>query len=207
MTPNQRRVLAAALISLGLHAAMLVLPLGVRGGQGFMQRDAASILHASFRPPPAVASLAPVLSSAAEDKAAAAPQSVEADKPLPDPAAEAPAGTLSVAATYFKASQLTEIPRPLAEPPLDSIERLIAGEGAVRMTLYIDEWGQVTAIDVRSATLPDPVVRQAAAIFSHVPFSPGRIGRFAVKSQIGITVGAADAAPGSYANRPGTALQ
>jgi hypothetical protein len=200
-------VLGAALVSLGLHAAMLALPLGVRGGQGFMQRDAETILYASFRPIPTVASLPPRLSGATEDEVTAAPRPEETELPPPDPAADAPAGTLSVAATYFNASQLTEIPRPLAEPSLEPVERLLAGVGAVRMTLYIDEWGQVTAIDVRSATLPEPVVRQAAAIFSHVPFSPGRIGRFAVKSQIGITVGAADAAPGSYANRPGSALQ
>ena len=67
---------------------------------------------------------------------------------------------------------------------------MVASTGTVRMTLYIDEWGQVTAIDVESATLPQEVAVRAAAIFSHVPFSPGRIGRFAVKSQIGITVGA-----------------
>lgn len=200
-------MLGAALLSLGLHAAMLALPLGVRGGQGFMQRDAAGILHASLRALPATASRTPFVSASTEEQADRVPQPAEVEKPALDAASETPAGALSVAATYFKASQLTEIPRPLAEPPLDSIGRLIAGEGAVRMTLYIDEWGQVTAIDVRSATLPDPVVRQAAAIFSRVPFSPGRIGRFAVKSQIGITVGAAEAVPGSYANRPGTALQ
>ncbi len=201
-------MLGAALVSLGLHAAMLALPLGVRGGSGFMQRDAASVLRASFRELPIAAVQSPLPSGVSDGKDAALPEPAETAKLAPELASEPPAGSVSVAATYFNASQLTEIPRPLVEPPLEPIERLLAGEGAVRMTLYIDEWGQVTAIDVRSATLPDQVVRQAAAIFSHVPFAPGRIGRFAVKSQIGITVGAADVAPGSYANRPpGAALQ
>jgi hypothetical protein len=178
---------------------MLSLPLGARGGHGFLQTDAAGVLHATLQPPVPPAALAADLGS---PELPATPAATAAPAPAASVEATAaqPAGTIPVSATYFKASQLTEIPRPLSEPRLEPLERLLGSAGGMRMTLYIDEWGQVTAIDVQSATLPQPVVAQAAAIFSNVRFSPGRIGSFAVKSQIGIELGAAPAAQQSYSN-------
>ena len=178
---------------------MLSLPLGARGGHGFLQIERASVLHATLLPLVAPAAQAAGLPS---PEVPAEPDVPVASLPPPnaDVAAAQPPGAIPVVATYFKASQLTEFPRPLAEPRLEPIERLLGGAGGMRMTLYIDEWGQVTAIDVQSATLPEPVVAQAAAIFSNVRFSPGRIGGFAVKSQIGIDLGAVPAAQQSYAN-------
>ena len=178
---------------------MLSLPLGARGGYGFLQANTGSVLHATLQPLVAPAAKAANLGSAALP---AKPAAAAAPAPLAsaEVAAAEPAGTIPVAATYFKASQLTEIPRPLSEPRLEPVERLLGSAGRMRMTLYIDEWGQVAAIDVHSATLPEPVVAQAAAIFSNVRFSPGRIGSFAVKSQVGIELGAAPAAQQSYSN-------
>ena len=125
---------------------------------------------------------------------------------LPAPAREAPAepvvpstqataresasGVLPISDDYLEAKHLTEGPRPLSEPPLAELERIVSRAGEVRMVLFIDESGRVAAIDVQSATLPRDAVAQAAAIFSEVRFSPGRIGAMAVKSRIGITVGA-----------------
>ena len=185
--------MAAVLGSLCLHAALLSVPLGLQGGEGFLPQAPNRTLHATLR-------VLPVVST--ESVPAQLPQ-----EPLPEataapaddaPKAEPPAGALPVSTAYFKASQLTEIPRPLTEPPLGDLERMVASTGTIRMTLFIDERGRVTAIDVTSATLPQEIAARAAAIFSHVPFSPGRIGRFAVKSQIGVTVGAA--AKRSYGN-------
>ncbi len=58
------------------------------------------------------------------------------------------------------------------------------------MMLFIDESGRVAAIDVQSATLAQDAVARATEIFSDLRFSPGRIGSMAVKSRVGITVGA-----------------
>ncbi len=179
--------------SVCLHAALLAVPLGMQAGEGFLAQDRYRTLHATLRALPAVSSES-VSEPPPSEQLPEAPAAPADDTR----AVEQPAGALPVSATYFKASQLSEIPRPLAEPSLAEIERMVASTGTVRMTLYIDEWGRVTAIDVQSATLPQEVAVRAAAIFSHVPFSPGRIGRFAVKSQIGITVGAT--ANRSYGN-------
>lgn len=100
-------------------------------------------------------------------------------------------GVVPATSTYFDASQLTELPRPLAEPALAALEEKVSAAGEVRMTLYIDASGQVTAIDVRSTTLPTEVAAEAAAIFSHVPFAPGRIGPNAVRSRVGLNLGVA----------------
>jgi hypothetical protein len=127
---------------------------------------------------------------------------VEAPGPAtgsPAPARETQSGLVPISQEYFEAKQLTEIPRPLSEPPLAELERIVSRAGKVRMVLFIDETGKVTGIDVQSATLPQEVVLRAAEIFSEVRFSPGRIGPIAVKSRIGITVGAA-LAERSYAN-------
>ena len=117
----------------------------------------------------------------------------------PAPARETQSGLVPISQDYFDAKQLTEIPRPLSEPALGELERIVSRAGDVRMVLFIDETGKVTGIDVQSATLPQEVVLRAAEIFSEVRFSPGRIGPVAVKSRIGITVGAAPAER-SYAN-------
>jgi len=114
------------------------------------------------------------------------------------PARETARGVLPIPDDYLEAKQLTEIPRPLSEPPLAELERIVSRAGAVRMTLFIDESGKVVAIDVQSASLPQDAVLRAAEIFSEVRFSPGRIGAIAVKSRLGITVGAVSSR--SYSN-------
>lgn len=113
-------------------------------------------------------------------------------------AAEPTTGVVPLADDYLEAKDLSELPRPLSDPRLAELERLVSSAGEVRMVLFIDESGRVVAIDVRSATLPTTAVARAAEIFSDVPFSPGRVGSMAVKSRIGITVGAARR--GSYGN-------
>lgn len=185
---------------------MLSLPLGTMTGvQDFVPSAPSGLIRATIRSlVPGVARLAPEV-----DLAPAAPPA----EPLPQPAPEAPgpatgspaaaretqSGLVPISQDYFDAKQLTEIPRPLSEPALAELERIVSRAGVVRMVLFIDESGKVTGIDVQSATLPQEVVLRAAEIFSEVRFSPGRIGPTAVKSRIGITVGAAPAER-SYAN-------
>jgi hypothetical protein len=196
VTPAQRRILGAALGSVVLHAAVLSLPLGVHGGRGFMPREMASAIRATLQWLPAPEPRARVEKIAA---APAAPPPAGVERARTREAAAPPPGSVPLSVRYFKASELTQIPRPLSQPALGPVEHMLSGTGGIHMTLYIDERGDVSAIDVRSATLPGPVVAQAAAAFSQVRFSPGRIGRLPVKSQIGIDVGAA-AAQRSYAN-------
>jgi hypothetical protein len=108
------------------------------------------------------------------------------------------AGVVPLPDDYLDAKDLSELPRPLSDPQLAEIERIVSRAGEVRMVLFIDESGKVVAVDVRSSTLPADAVARAVSIFGEVPFSPGRVGALAVKSRLGITVGAARR--GSYGN-------
>jgi len=189
-----------------LHAAVLSLPLGrVTGVQDFVAAAPSVLIRATIR-----SFVTDAARQAQQVEVARAAPPVESspgpalDAPGPEigspaPARETQSGLVPISQDYFDAKQLTEIPRPLSEPALGELERIVSRAGDVRMVLFIDETGKVTGIDVQSATLPQEVVLRAAEIFSEVRFSPGRIGPVAVKSRIGITVGAAPAER-SYAN-------
>ena len=110
-------------------------------------------------------------------------------EPLPR-ADRAPAKPTAPPAIFFDPSQLTERPTPLTEPPLDLLHSVLARAGTADLLLSIDESGNVVSVDVDSATLPAAVAERAAAIFSTMRFSPGRIDGTAVKTRVRITVGA-----------------
>lgn len=153
-----------------------------------MRRGAQAEVRAS-EPAPAAT---PAPSENAPAEPLAEPVQTETNGPPPPPAQPvAPtAGVVPIPDDYFDARKLTQAPRPLTEPPIAELERIVRNAGEVRMTLFIDESGRVAAIDVESATLAQDAVARAAEIFSELRFSPGRIGAMAVKSRVGITVGA-----------------
>ena len=81
-------------------------------------------------------------------------------------AAEPTAGVVPLPDDYLEAKDLSELPRPLSDPRLAELERIVSRAGEVRMVLFIDESGRVVAIDVRSATLPtDAVERHAVRLY------------------------------------------
>lgn len=179
----------AALGSILLHAAILSLPLGTGGAleHGYFLSSASRAIRATLRPLPPEAP--------AEEKAPAqtAPDALrEEDRPAPKSGTPEPAGVVPLAVAYYEASQLTEIPRPLQEPPLELFRRGLSRPGEARLLMYIDESGRVTAVEVESATLSPAAVKRAVAIFGNVRFSPGRIGKVAVKTRVRMTVGAAE---------------
>jgi hypothetical protein len=102
----------------------------------------------------------------------------------------APAKPAAKPAIFLDPSQLTERPKPLTQPPLELLHSVLARSGTVQLVLSIDEEGNVTAVDVDSATLPPAVAERAAGIFATMRFSPGRVDGNAVKSRVRITVGA-----------------
>jgi hypothetical protein len=102
--------------------------------------------------------------------------------------------TAAIPATFLDPSQLTEHPKPLKEPSVHLLLPMLARSGMARLVLYIDELGRVTSVEVDSATLPPATVDRAVAIFSVVPFSPGRVDGIAVKTKVRITVGAEERA-------------
>ena len=191
----------AALGSLCLHAAILSLPLGgAQGERGVSFSPAGRAIRATLRPLAAEAAFAAEpLERVAETRAQAASEGAPGKDSARSTTSEAPrqaAGVVAIPASYLDPSQLTELPHPLEEPPLDLLLPLLARPGVARLILYIDESGRVASVDVESATLPPNVAQSAAQIFAGVRFSPGRIGISAVKSRVRITVGAEERTPG-----------
>jgi hypothetical protein len=170
----RRAMPLAGLVSIALHTALLTLPLGTLG----------SPREGSASPPRSV--LTASITAAAPRAATPVPQPVRTEMPAQAPLALAASPPLP----YFKLSQLSEAPRALAEPPLELLQSIVKQAGAVNLRLFIDEAGNVAQIDVESASLPAEATMRAVAIFSHMRFTPGKIGRFSVKSQIPVTVGA-----------------
>ena len=119
-----------------------------------------------------------------------APKPEPSKEPEPSPLGGTPLSTAAIPATFLDPAQLTEHPKPLKEPAVHLLLPMLARSGMARLILYIDELGRVTAVEVDSATLPSATVERAVAIFSVVPFSPGRVDGIAVKTKVRITVGA-----------------
>ena len=157
-------------------------------------------IHATLRAAPDEAVNAPALareSEASPPSPAAGPaQPVEETAPDAQSDRREPVDVVSIPGAYVDARQLTELPRPLEEPPLHLLQSIVARAGVARLMLYIDQSGRVTSVEVDSTTLPPEATERAVAVFSGVRFSPGRIGSLAVRSRIPVTVGAEERIPG-----------
>jgi TonB family protein len=188
----------AALGSLLLHAAVLSLPLGDAQRAGRLARSPqAGTIHALLRPEPAAPdATVPAPATPAPQPRESLPQAARPEPPprptpKPEPSGKSAAATESVAipATYLDPSKLTEPPRPLEEPPVERLLRMMARPGVGSLLLYIDESGIVTNVEIGSSTLPPAVNQRAAELFGAVRFSPGRIDGVAVKTRVRITFG------------------
>jgi hypothetical protein len=80
------------------------------------------------------------------------------------------------APTYYTTDQLTKRPRPTAEAELDTPEtKPIFAAGTIIMKLWINELGDVIAVDVEKTDLPEIFSRTAVAAFRNLRFIPGEI--------------------------------
>jgi hypothetical protein len=112
------------------------------------------------------------------------------------PATREPERLVTIPGAYVDAKQLTELPRPLGEPPMHLLASILARAGKARLLLYIDQSGRVTQIEVETSTLPPEATERAVIVFSGMRFTPGRIAGLAVRSRVPITVGAEERKPG-----------
>jgi TonB family protein len=169
----QARLRSAFVVSLAMHAALAAaLASAVRGGQPASDVRPAALLASLREAPPVQAPRKPAPASA---RAARGPSDAATPgAPLPVP-------------YYYRASELTERPAPLArvEP------RFPPGapdSGRLKMRLYINESGMVDAIDITEAE-PAGVFEQAATqAFAAARFRPGHKDGSAVKSQIALEI-------------------
>jgi hypothetical protein len=176
---------------------ILALPVGgVMGGRGTPSSSDGIPLFATLRAVPEAPAAAPEVSPEIADLPVESrqPAAAEPVPPIDEPAAERsrrePADVVTIPGAYVDARQLTELPRPLEEPPLHLLSSIVARAGVAKLVLYIDQSGSVTSVEVDSTTLPAEATRRAVLVFSGVRFSPGRIGGLAVRSRVSITVGA-----------------
>ena len=169
----QRRLGGAFAASLAVHGVAVVTLAGLAAGWQPGSDHKPAVLLASLQAAPAPAPSKPASAAA---RARGSQGAAAAGVPLPQPEPY-----------YYRTSELTERPAPLARVQ----PRFPDGApetGRLKMRLYINENGTVDAIDITEAE-PEGVFEQAAAeAFAAARFRPGHKDGNPVKSQISLEV-------------------
>jgi TonB family protein len=167
----ERRLGGAFAASVAVHAGLAAALVGLAAGWQPGSDDRPAVLLASLQAAPQAP--APSRPPPAQPRAASGSHGTAgAGVPLPQPEPY-----------YYRASELTERPAPLARVQ----PRFPDGapeSGRLKLRLYINETGTVDAIDITEAE-PEGVFEQAAAeAFAAARFRPGHKDGSPVKSQI-----------------------
>jgi protein TonB len=213
--PRLQRPLAAAWISLGLHAAVIAL---VQVAPPGAADRAESVIEARLVPthaappaadtppvapedaPQAVPQLAPsttvealpVAEPLAPPPAQPAPPAAPSQPADPAPAAAAPAAaiTSSVDLTYYDARAVDVHPRALREIvpdyPEDADRRQLSGK--VRLQLKLEADGRVSDIEIVHADPPEVFDESALRAFRHARFAPAQRNGRPVRARVLIEV-------------------
>ncbi len=215
-----RRMLPLAVLVVGLHAALLAVPVRSARGDpalapvGQMQvrliSSPAQALPAPSWEPYAERALAPtaapatsppappeaVAAIAAEVQPPAAPGApASVSPPAPAFSLVAPAGDRD--SDYFPRALLSQAPSPL-EPVLIDYPPIANDRGrhVSELTLFIDEAGHVARVRVDGPALPPALEDAARRAFLGARFRPGQAEGRAVKAQIRVEVVFDNGAPG-----------
>jgi hypothetical protein len=90
---------------------------------------------------------------------------------------------------YYRADQLTQHPRPSAEPELHTPDAWpMVASGSVILKLWISERGEVISVEIEKTDLPEVLARAAAEAFGRSRFLPGEINGRRVASVMRIEV-------------------
>ena len=167
----ERRLGGAFAASVAVHAGLAAALVGLAAGWQPGSDDRPAVLLASLQAAPQAP--APSRPPPAQPRAASGSHGAAgAGVPLPQPEPY-----------YYRASELTERPAPLARVQ----PRFPDGapeSGRLKLRLYINETGTVDAIDITEAE-PEGVFEQAAAdAFAAARFRPGHKDGSPVKSQV-----------------------
>lgn len=77
---------------------------------------------------------------------------------------------------YYPSSQLTTRPMPLNDVVLDAPETLfVAANGAIILTLWIDELGEVVDATVDTPDIPEEITNGVITAFKQLRFEPGML--------------------------------
>ncbi len=195
-----KRLAAALAVSLLLHAALFFMPyLGdgesaSRAGlQGRQKTTTPRSLDATLTPErvPAFAQSEPSpVPTDAGGVADAPAEPVAGTQPHPVLNRDLGVGLLPIPApAYYTADQLTKRPRPTSEPELDTAEtRPIIVAGTIILKLWIDERGDVIAVDVETTDLPALFSKTATDAFRNLRFTPGELNGLPVGTMMRIEI-------------------
>jgi TonB family protein len=212
LAPIERRMAPVVLAVIGLHAALLAIP--VRSGGAGPATSLARALQVRMVSPPVVEPIATPQSSS--ERPFIDPQSIApAPSPRPDQAAAelqpTPPAELVAAAPASASLPLPTIglvlpgidsdddyaPRALLTLPPTPIDTVVIdyppiaddhGLHASELTLFIDEAGRVARVRVEGAALPAALEEAARRAFLNARFRAGEVSGQAVKSRIRIEV-------------------
>ena len=206
ITRDLRRMAPLAILVIGLHAALLTIPLrSARPDRALAESGQVHVrlLSAPFVQAPAVPSTAqpPLAAEVAEQ---ALPAQAVPPRPVAEPAPPrvepasvsppAPAFGLVVPgadrdAEYFPRALLSLAPIPLDTVVIDypTIEK-DGGHHVSELTLFIEETGRVARVRVDGPSLPPALEEAARRAFVDAKFRPGEAQGRAVKSQIRVEV-------------------
>ena len=211
-SPALQSMVRAVLCSIALHAGGVALWMGLapfqEGGGGLLPGP----VSVTFRAVPVVSDFA--LSAGKEilpPNASPLPVNVpmaervheavagSGEQPAPEGIVREKQGVESIAETaasagarYYRGTELTQRPRPLAQVslsyPVSSDPADLARSGSIMLRLLIDDTGKVDQVLVEASDLPDVFQELAIQRFSQTRFSPGRIQEQAVRSQMRLEV-------------------
>jgi len=202
MTPisDAERLTASLALSCALHAALFFTPyLGastsasraaVLGGQNMAPpRTLEATLVLARQSAFAAAELSP-LPAPGGSAAAAAAERAAGEETRPALERTSGIGLLPIAApTYYSSDELTKRAQPASEPELDGPELLpILASGKIVLKLWIDEGGDVLAVDIEKSDLPGVFSNAAVTAFRKLRFLPGEINGRRVRTVMRIEV-------------------
>ena len=207
----QRRMWPVVLIVVGLHAALLAVPVRSMGSNG--AGAAAGALHVRMLSAPAPVPVADAGGSPASSswsdartdlqRAQAAPDPVEAaDEPSPSPPTAEPVSAspplpaiglvmagIDSDGDYYPRAQLSLAPAPLASVVIDyPAGETDQGHYHSELTLFIDESGRMVRVRVDGPALPPAFEEAARRAFTSARFHAGEADGRAVKSRIRVEV-------------------
>ena len=185
--PRLQRPLAAAWISLGLHAAVIAL---VQVAPPASTNPAESVIEArlvsTHAVPPAAEvdtpedtlKAVPLLAPSKTAEALPVAEPVAPQVAPPQPAAAPPAATItsSVDLTYYSARDVDVHPRALREIvpdyPVDAVRRQLSGK--VRLQLKLEADGRVSDVEIVSANPAEVFNESAIRAFREARFAPAQ---------------------------------
>ncbi len=170
-------------VSCALHVFVLFAPVF-----GTVARSALPYSQSSQKTPSSLSvSLPPSHIVTAEDWNLSADNPVPAELSVPEPitnGASTPSGNRADASdllpmpgvVYYPTSFLTVRPQPIGEADLDPPHlRPIVASGKVRLTVWINPFGESSKVAVEATDLPQIFVDAAVGAFERLRFKPGEL--------------------------------